>query len=420
MLKENDILNTSFDKYLIVEQIGVGGNGTVYKVKNEDGAIYAAKVVCKNALSKEKIKRFKNEIAFCQKHEDAHIIKVLDYGYLQTHDKEFLFYIMPFFECTLRKRMSSPLQITAAIQLFLSLCEGLKFSHSHGCIHRDIKPENILINSAKNICVIADFGIAHFMVDDKKTTVETREHSRLANFTYHAPEQSSATYQPAPTTDIYALGLILNEMITGVVPAGDNYKKIADIDEAYSFLDKIVSKTICQNPKERYQSIDEILLDYTARKQIAEKDKKIASLRTPLLQGEIHDDLTDNPPQVVDIKLENGLYITLSNAVNRKWEEIYYNDNVLGQYTTSPYCYRKFRFYDYNASYNGTIPMSEHSLKGLITEFKTAISNTNKRYSSWLVAKTQRERQDEVERRQKEIERLEKEKSINSFLKGLI
>lgn len=418
MLKKNDILNTSFDRYLIIEQIGAGGNGAVYKVKNEDETSFAAKVICKNDLSKEKVKRFKNEIAFCQKHEDPHIIKVLDYGYLQTRDKEFLFYIMPFFDCTLRKRMSSPLQITEAVQLFLSLCEGLKFSHSHSCIHRDIKPENILMNSAKNICVIADFGIAHFMDDDKKTTVETKENSRLANFTYHAPEQSSTTYQPAPTTDIYALGLILNEMITGVVPAGENYRKIADVDEAYSFLDKIVSKMIYQNPKDRYQTIDEVLLDYEARTRIAEQNKKIASLRTPLLQGDIHDDLTDNPPQAINISYKDGISITLSNEVNPKWEEFYYN--ALSSFTAGPYCYKNFRFNGRIATHNVHMSLSQNDIKKLIFDFKTAVSIANQKYASWLETKTQRERQAELERRQKEIEHLEKVKSIDNFLKGLI
>ena len=77
MLKKNDILHTSFDDYLILEKIGEGGNGTVYKVQSEDGKIYAAKVICKNDVSKEKIKRFKNEIGFCQKYDNDYIIKGL-------------------------------------------------------------------------------------------------------------------------------------------------------------------------------------------------------------------------------------------------------------------------------------------------------------------------------------------------------
>ena len=111
----------------------------------------------------------------------------------------------------------------------------------------------------------------------------------LANFNYHAPEQSVVGYVQRPTTDIYSLGLMLNAMITGVVPAGEDYKKIRDVDSDYSFLDSIVKKMISQNQDNRYQSIDEVLLDYEVRKKAAENELKIKSLREPLLLGEIHD-----------------------------------------------------------------------------------------------------------------------------------
>lgn len=418
MLKKNGILNTSFDTYIILDSsIGNGGNGTVYKVKNNDGNIFAVKVICKTGLSKEKIKRFKNEIGFCQKYSNSHIISVIDNGFVQVEDKEYLFYVMPYFECSLRHIIST-ISIEESINYFLQICEGLKFAHSKSCIHRDIKPENILIDKMKNTCVIADFGIAHFCEDDKKTIIETKETSRLANFTYHAPEQVNSQ-NTTPTIDIFALGLMFNEMITKSVPAGDSYKKIADINSDYSFLDKIVSKMISQNPKDRYQSIDELLLDYTARKRQAEQEKKIALLKEPLLQGDIHDSLTDNPPKPIEIKYENGLTIKLSNYVNQNWENFYFN--ALNQFTGMPYCYQKFSFSGCVATYQGNLAfLNEQNIRGLVTEFKSAVENANREYASWLVQTTQRRRQQEIENRQREIERLEKENNLNNFLKGLI
>lgn len=422
MLKKNDILHTSFDKYLILEKIGEGGNGTVYKVQSEDGKTYAAKVICKNDVSKEKIKRFKNEIGFCQKYDNDHIIKVIDYGYLPVGAKDYLFYIMPYYECSLRKRISDGLKIETAVQIFLNLCEGLRFAHTKGCIHRDIKPENILIKSVDNSCVIADFGIAHFMDDDKKTTVETKETSRLANFTYHAPEQASAGYSPEPTTDIFALGLILNEMITGSVPAGDNYKKIADINSDYYFLDKNVSKMICQNPSDRYQNIDELLVDYEAGAQQAENELKISSLQAPLLLGDIHDDLTDNPIDIQKISMENStLKISLTNTPNETWKMIYVNS--LSCYHTDP-CYNMFQFFQNIAWYKlqGYLEYSntKEIIKNLIDDFKLAVVETNKKYAIHLKRLVEQQRAKEIKRRQAEIERLEKESELNSFLKGLI
>lgn len=419
MLKKNTILNTSFDQYVIVDKIGEGGNGAVFKVKNDDGGLFAAKVVCKNDLSKEKIKRFKNEIGFCQKYDNNHIIKVFDNGYFQADGKEYIFYIMPLYTCSLRSKMKDALSIEKSINYFLCVCEGLKFAHSHSCVHRDIKPENILIGTNNDDCVIADFGIAHFIDCDQITTVETKETSRLANFTYHAPEQSNASGSATPMTDIFALGLIFNEMITGVVPAGDNYKKISNVDANYAFLDSIVSKMICQNPQNRYQSIDQLLLDYTARKRQAANEKTISSLREPLLRGEIHDDITDNPPKPVEIKYENGLTVKLSNYVNAKWIEFY--NNALSSYTTIPYCYKSFRFNFDMAIYRGNISsLSKVNIQKLISEFQTAVTKANRDYASWLVVITQRQQQQEIENRQAEIARLEKENDLNDFLKGLI
>ena len=189
MLKKNNILNTSFDTYKVIESsIGNGGNGTVYKVQNSDGGIFAAKVVCKTNLSQEKIKRFRNEINFCQRYTHPNVISVIDSGYLSKNSEEYLFYIMPFYQHNLKKKIENKIQEEVAIKYFLQICEGLKFAHSQGSIHRDIKPDNILIDSADN-CVVADFGIAHFVDFDKITAVSTKESSKLANFTYHAPEQ---------------------------------------------------------------------------------------------------------------------------------------------------------------------------------------------------------------------------------------
>ena len=418
MLKKNDMLNTSFDTYMVLNSsIGNGGNGTVYKVQNTDGGIFAAKVVCKTGLSTEKLKRFRNEIGFCQKYSNPYVISIVDNGFLKIGDKEYLFYIMPCFDFSLRKIISA-ISIEESVNYFLQICEGLKFAHSKSCIHRDIKPENILIDAKNSKCVIADFGIAHFCDDDKKTTIETKYTNRLANFTYHAPEQINSRTSTL-TVDIFALGLILNEMITGSVPAGDAYKKIADVNADYSFLDKIVSKMISQNPSDRYQSVEELLLDYSARKRQAEQEKKIKSLREPLLQGDIHDSITDNPIKAIDIKFENGLTIILSNKVNSDWTNFYHH--ALNSYTSMPYCYKDFIFSGTTARYQGTISyLNEQNIKSLIQEFKNAVEKANQLYASWLVQTIQRQRQEEIENRKREIERLEKENNLNNFLKGLL
>ena len=426
MLKKNDILNTSFDTYKVLDSsIGNGGNGTVYKVQNTEGGVFAVKVVCKTNLSQEKIKRFRNEINFCQKYTHPNVISIIDRGYLSKGTEEYLFYIMPFYQHNLKEKIENKIQEEVAIKYFLQICEGLKFAHSHGSVHRDIKPDNILIDNADN-CVVADFGIAHFEDFDKITAVSTKESSRLANFTYHAPEQGLKGCDYTKATDIFALGLILNEMFTGQVPAGDMYKKISEVSPSYKFLDEIVSKMIAQSASQRYQSIEELYIDFEARKAEQETSEKIAQLKTPLLDGEVRDSITDNPIKIVDIEVKGAeLVITLNNNINQDWVSIYYNS--LSSYSSIGFSgptYQDFKFNRSIATCNIGRAMQyssiNDSLKTLIADFKRAVEATNPRYAQHLVIAEERKKQAEIQRRREEIEKLEKENGLNQMLKGLL
>ena len=349
MLKKSDVLTTIYGSYSILEQVGSGGNGTVYKAKTEDNEIVAVKAITKK-LSREKIKRFKNEINFCEKHDNKRIVKVLDRGYSKIREEEYLFYVMPLYQSNLREEIRKGILIEKAEEYFIQICEGLKYAHNCECIHRDIKPENILISNDGN-CVIADFGIAHFIDEDKVTMVETKESSRLANFTYHAPEQINSYKLVTPATDIFALGLILNEMITKRVPAGDNYKKVEEFNPTHKYIDLLVKKMISQEPKDRYQSIKELIIDWQARKKESQNLAAIKDLSHPLLVGEASDYLTEKPIEIIDIKFENGtIVINLTNEPNDNWEYIY--NQALSSYTSMPVCYKNFRFFKHTARYD--------------------------------------------------------------------
>lgn len=419
MIKKNTILKTAFDEYKILEQIGEGGNGTVYKAIDSDGLDVAIKVLPKN-ISREKLKRFRNEINFCRKYSNENIIEVKDNGFYTEKEKEYIYYVMPLYECSLRKKMKNGMSIEQMIKAFWDICNGLKFAHSKGCIHRDLKPENILIDK-KGKYVIADFGIAHFEDNDKITQVETKETSRLANFSYHSPEQLDGETYPA--SDIFALGLILNEMFTGKVPAGDNYKKISEINEDYAFLDKLVQKMLSQNPEDRYQNIEELNIDYEAQKRNFKNLKKITILSQPLVKSEARDYLTDKPISITDIKVkDNVLNITLSNTPNYDWINFY--NKALGSYTSSPYCYTNFKFWNNNAKYNIEDLVNYSNVKELISrlisEFKQAISCANKNYAKHVVYAYNKKQEEEIKRRQIEINKLKNENNLNDFIKGLI
>lgn len=419
-LKKNDLLKTVFSTYKIVRQIGQGGNVIVYEVADEEGHSFAAKIVEAELLNTEKRKRLKNEIHFCEMHQHNNVIHVEDDGIVEKSGKTYIFYIMPIYKSNLRPVMNEHMPADKIIDYFLQICGGLEYAHRSGCIHRDLKPENILVGDS-GICVVADFGIAHFESVDKITSVETKSTSRLANFDYHAPEQTNSNGICTSATDIYALGLILNEMFTGIIPRGTNYKRIGAIDADYGFLDEMVDKMISQNQNDRYQSIHELLIDFNARLDLARRDKQIAELSKPIVCEDIKDKIYNNPITIIDMDVKEGvLYITLSDLINIEWEQIFYHDS-LNSYMSSPCCYKNFSISGRIATYRLYDLMSaDDALNKLISDFKDAIKITNEKYRAQVERRHKQAIENEIERRQREIERLENEQNLRNRLKKFI
>jgi|GEM_PF-2334412 len=191
---------------------------------------------------------------FKEKHKN--IVDVIDFG--KKYNK--CFYVMNKYNKTLRDLINNGISDKNILKYFLQICCGLKFVHERNSIHRDLKPENILYDEELDKVAIADFGIAHFDEDDKYTLVDTKKQDRLANFKYHAPEQSGGEICDKPTTDIFALGKILNEMFTNKVIEGTNPKQIKDVCSKYGCLDELVDKMRQQDIYKRCQSIDEVQL----------------------------------------------------------------------------------------------------------------------------------------------------------------
>ena len=185
MLKNNTILSTTFDEYRIERQIKPGGNGIVFLARNTDDEALAVKAIDRIKTPKDKLKRFKNELAFCQNNPHPNIIRVIDHGALKQGQTDIIFYVMPYYPCTLREKMQDNLAVTEKIKVFLQLMKALEFAHSKEVWHRDIKPENILIDKDGN-AILADFGIAHFCAEHLITAVGTNAADRLANFQYSA------------------------------------------------------------------------------------------------------------------------------------------------------------------------------------------------------------------------------------------
>jgi serine/threonine protein kinase len=118
-----------------------------------------------------------------------------------------------------------------------------------------LETRNVLVLEGSRLA-IADFGVARFAEEELYTLVETGKNTRLANFLYAAPEQRNREADVDQRADIYALGLILNEMFTREIPHGTGYKVIGSVAPQYAYLDDLVTQMLRQSPDDRPASIE--------------------------------------------------------------------------------------------------------------------------------------------------------------------
>jgi serine/threonine protein kinase len=270
------IFETALSKFTVEATIGEGGTGNVYRVQDEDGAIWAVKCLRPAVVSRDRRKRFRNEIAFCSTDRHPHIIRVEESGVAEIAGTRVPFYVMPAYASTLRQLMVDGIPHNQGLVLFDQVLSGLQVAHDAGVWHRDLKPENILYDATSKKLVVADFGIAHFAEELLHTTIQTADGDRLANFQYAAPEQR-AYRQVDHRADIYALGVILNEMFTREILQGTGPRTIASVAPAFGYLDAVVERMVRQSPDDRPQSIAEV----RAALNIPELSESVAATGSP-------------------------------------------------------------------------------------------------------------------------------------------
>lgn len=424
MLRNGTILSTAFDDYTIIEQIGQGGSGTVFLAESTDGDKFAIKAINKNNSNRNKIKRFKNEINFCLKNDHKNIIKIIDFGLYENDKLNCLFYVMPFYDSNLRKEIEKGIELNSIINIFLQLLSGLDFAHKKRIWHRDIKPENILYDTSNNTVIIADFGIAHFCEEDIITAVETKVADRLANFTYASPEQRTKGIPVDGRADIYALGLILNEMFTKSVVGGSSYKKIADITEEYSFLDELVDKIICQNFADRLFPINSIEIELFALLKAKDDNKKLKEILDRQIIENESDDPLFNPINVKDITYTNSrLNFQLDKKTNKVWDNILKNESF-SHYSSTPFPKSSFNsetdpktdctiFYVHFSQHN------EHYIDDVIKHFKEWLPIVSNIYIRREKQRIQDEFNAEIAKKEQEAKNKQKEIEINKKLKAI-
>ncbi len=200
-------------RYEIIEELGRGGMGKVFKTYDHKiSEVIALKLIRPEISAQEKaIERFKNELKFTRKITHRNICRMYDLG-----EEDYIYYItMEYVAGEDLKRFvkrAGPLNAGKAIMIAGQICDGLAEAHRIGAIHRDLKPQNIMIDSDGN-AKIMDFGIARFTDMDRMTGSGVM----IGTPEYMSPEQAELTEVDA-RSDIYSLGVVLYEMVTGKVP----------------------------------------------------------------------------------------------------------------------------------------------------------------------------------------------------------
>ncbi len=395
MAKSKPEFRSAFGVYKAIKRMGEGGAGTVFEATDETGAHVAVKVLDPAKASKEKLKRFKNEILFGSTPRHENIVRVLDHGLVTLAGEESLFYVMPLYEATMRDLLRKGVSPPEALRLYSTLLDGIEAAHLLGVVHRDIKPENVLYDGSRKSLVVADFGIAHFEQEELYTLVETRPDARLANFLYAAPEQRTRGQTVDKTADVYALGLMLNELFTGDVPQGTGYQQIANVHSDFAYLDSVVDAMIRHRSQERLGSVDAVKQRFIGERANYISRQKLDQLtKTVVPDTEVDDPLVRDPIRLVDFDVhDSGVRLRLSLQPNQQWIELYRHMSGVNFFMGSDF--RKAPIS------NTTIELrshNEHEYQQLINQTKAGIEATNNAYATLVRNQAQQRVADERRR----------------------
>lgn len=253
-------LARQFPQLEIIELLGQGGMGAVYKARQKHLDRLVALKILPPQIGQDPAfaERFTREARSLARLNHPQIVTVFEFG----HTEDGLYYfIMEYIDGTDLRQLinAADLSPKEALAIVPQICAALQFAHEEGIVHRDIKPENILIDKKGRI-KIADFGLARLLDQPAKAYTLTQAGQRMGTPHYMAPEQIEHPGQVDHRADIYSLGVVFYEMLTGELPIGrfDPPSQKVRIDVR---LDEIVLHTLEKEPQRRYQHASQLKTD---------------------------------------------------------------------------------------------------------------------------------------------------------------
>jgi serine/threonine protein kinase len=266
------------DRYQIIEEIGQGGMGKVFKARDNELNIVVALKMIKPELSADPniVSRFKKELLLAREILHENVIRIHDLGEINGIKYISMNYIEG---NSLQEILQSTgkLTIEKSIDITKQVCSALSAAHNKGIIHRDLKPQNIMIDK-KGKALVLDFGIARSLDSDSGTT---QEGIVLGTPYFMSPEQIMGERVDA-STDIYSLGIIMYETVTGKLPfTADSSTTLLHMHLSEKpkppsqlnphippMLERIILKCLEKKQRNRYRAIDEIMKDLEQDKTV--------------------------------------------------------------------------------------------------------------------------------------------------------
>jgi serine/threonine-protein kinase len=265
----DDLRSALADRYHIERPLGSGGMATVYLARDlKHDRFVALKVLRGEYAASLGSERFLREIDIAAKMTHPHILPLYDSG----ESDGFLYYVMPYVEGeSLRARLQREKQLPLedAIQIARQVADALGYAHKQGVVHRDIKPENILLEEGE--AVVADFGIARAVTAAAGDTL-TASGFFVGTPPYMSPEQATGEHELDARTDIYALGCVLHEMVTGEPPFSgrtvqaviaqhltEEPPSLREVrPETPPWLERVVHTALAKSPGERFTTAEHL------------------------------------------------------------------------------------------------------------------------------------------------------------------